>query len=205
MCGICVADQIVTSPVGTGLGQHAARLHRVGYQAWLDEAARHHDVRGVDRGLDTVRLELPDVALVRTEILVHERRIVSKRPLDVRDGRKWFIVHVDELGGVLRERAALRDDDRHPVTLVAGLVGREWEVRRHLDVFGDRPCTRHAARPVVREVGAGECSNDAFCAACGIEAHALDARSRIGAAHDGHVDRAGQGQVVDERPTAAEE
>ena len=135
------------------LREHATRLDRVRDQPRLEVAPRDDDVGRVDRRLDVVGLELPDVALVRPEVLVHERRAVLERLLDVGDRRERLVVDLDELGRVLRERTALGDDDRDAVALVAGLVDRERVVRRHLDVLGHRPGAGEAALPVVREVG----------------------------------------------------
>ena len=160
MCGICVADQSVTSPVGPDLREHAARLDRVRDETRLEVAPCHDDVRRVDRRLHAVGLELPDVALVRAEVLVDERRPVLERLRHVAVRRERLVLDLDELGRVLRERAALRDDDGDPVPLIASLIGREREVRRHLDVLGHRPCARQPALPVLGEVGAAERRDD---------------------------------------------
>ena len=98
---------------------------------------------------DVVGLELPDVALVRAELRVDERRAVLERLLDVGDRRERLVLDLDELGRVLGERAGLGDDDGDTVALVARLVGREREVRRHLDVLGHRPGARQPALPVL--------------------------------------------------------
>ena len=187
------------------LCEHAARLHGVGYQPRLDIAARDDDVGRGDRRLDVVRLELPDVALVRAELLVHERRAGCERLLEVGNGRQRLVVDLDELGSVLREGAALGDDDGDGVTLVPRLVDCDGPVRRCLDVLRDRPCARQSARPVLREVCAREGGDHAFGGTGGIQAHALDAGTRVRVADHGQVDHSRQREVVDERSASTQE
>ena len=107
------------------LREHAARLDRIRDQPRLDVAPGDDDVSRIDRRLHVVRLELPDVALVRLELGVDERRAVVERLLDVRDRRKRLVVDLDELGRILRERTALGDHDGDAVSLVPRLVDRE--------------------------------------------------------------------------------
>ena len=180
------------------LGEHAARLDRVRDEPRLEVAARDDDIGGVDRRLDLVGLELPDVALVRAEVAVDERRTVVQRLRDVGVRRERFVTDLDELGRVLREGTTLSDDDRDAITLVASLVRCEWEVRRHLDVLGDGPCARKTAHPVAGEVRAGERRNHTLRGTRRVEVHSHDARSWIRAAHHDHVDGRRQCQVVDE-------
>src|SRR3970282_952985 len=97
-----------------------------------------------------------------------------------------------------RERTALGDDDGNPVPLVASLVGSEGEVRRHLDVLGDRACAWQAALPVLGQIRAAESRDDTFGSAGGRDVHARDPRPRIRTAYDEHVGSCRQGQVVDE-------
>ena len=95
------------------LREHATGLDRVRDEPRLVVAARDDDVGGVDRCLDVVGLELPDVALVRAEVLVHERSAVRERLLDVGVRRERLVVDLDELRRVLREGTALGHDDGH--------------------------------------------------------------------------------------------
>ncbi len=190
---------------GTDLCEHSTRLDRIRDEPRLVVPARDDDVRRVDRGLHVACIELPDVALVRTEVGVHERCVVRERLLDVEDGRERLVLDLHELGRVLRERPGLGDDDGHPVSLIARLVGREWVVRRHLDVLGHRPGARERPLPVLHQVGTGEGRDHPFCRTRLVEVHAHDPRVRIGAPDDGHVDGAREGEVVDERPPASKE
>ena len=82
------------------------------------------------------------------------------------------------------------------------LLGGEREVRRHLDVLGDGPRARQAARPLVREVRPRERRHDPFGSARGVEAHVRDAGAWVRAPHDDHVDRAGEREVVETRAKA---
>ena len=188
------------------LREDAARLHRVRDQPWLEVAARDDDVGRVDRRLDVVRLELPDVALVRPEVRVDERRAVLERLLDVRDGRERLVVDLDELRRVLRERAALRDDDRDAVALDSA-PRRSASGKCGGILMSSVTGQAHGSAPFQSscEVGSAERGDDTFGAAGGIEVHAPDARVRVRAADDDHADRAGQSHVVDEVPAAAEQ
>ena len=125
MCGTCVVDHIVNSPfAGSGCTNTAARLDRVRDQAVLAVALRHGHVRLGEQPLDLARLELPRVAAVRPELLVHERRAVGERGLDVDHRRQRLVVDLDELGRVLAPRRGSRDDDGDRVAGVARLVDR---------------------------------------------------------------------------------
>ena len=205
MCGIWVADHSVTSPVGPTCARRPRGSIAFGIRrGWKYRRVTTH-VRGVDRRLHVVRLELPDVALVGSEIGVNERSAVLERLLDVGDRVQRLVVHFDELGRVLRERARLGHDDRDAVALEAGLLGRQRKVRRHLDVLGDRPGTRHAARPVAGQVGAAERRNDALGRARSVEVHALDPCMWIRTADEHHGHGAGQREVVHVRSPSEQE
>ena len=134
-----------------------------------------------------------------------ERRAVLERLLDVGDGAERLVVDLDQLGCVLRERTALRDDDRNAVALEARLVDGERVVRRHLDVFRDGPGAGKGALPVVGQVGPAEGCDDTFGGARSVEVHALDPSMRVRAADERHEHGARQGQVVDEGAAPAQE
>ena len=91
-------------------GEHGAWLDRVRDQAWLDVAARDDDVRVVDRLSGRIGVEPPDVALVRAEVGMDERRAVRERLRHVDDRVPGVVVDLDELGSVLRLRARLGED-----------------------------------------------------------------------------------------------
>ena len=190
---------------GPDLREHATGLDRVRDEPRLVVAPRHDDVGGVDRCLDVAGLELPDVALVRAELLVHEGGSVCQRLLDVGVRRKRLVIDLDELRCILCERAARGDDDRHGIALVARLANRERIVRRRLDVFCHRPGARQAALPVLREVGTRERRDDALRSAGRLEVHTRDARAWVRAADDDHVRHRRQCHVVDEGSLSAQE
>ncbi len=137
------------------LGEHAARLHRVRDQPLLAVPLLDGDVRLGEELVDVLAaLERPRVAVVRAELLVDERRAVGHRGLDVGDRRERLVVDLDQLRGVLRERAAPGDDDGHAVARVARDGRREREVRRVVDVVGHWPRHRQRRGPVLLELGA---------------------------------------------------
>jgi hypothetical protein len=187
------------------LRKHSPRLDRVRDEARLVVAPSDDHVGGVYRRLHRLGLELPQVALVRSEVLVDDRRAVRERLLDACDRRERLPVDVDELGGVLCERARLSDDYRNRIALVPRLVGGEGEVRRHLDVLGHGPCARESSCPLIREICARVDGDHALRRAGGVEVHALDACARVGAAHDDHVRGARERQVLDVRASTTQE
>ena len=102
MCGTCVVDQSVNSPVaGTGVHEHRARLDRVRDQPVLAVALADRDGGLGEEPVDLAGLERPRVAAVRPELLVDERRTVGERRLDVDDGRQRVVVDLDELRRIL--------------------------------------------------------------------------------------------------------
>ena len=206
MCGICVADQSVYSSwAGRYCADHAPRLDRVRDQPLLAVALLDGDRRRVEDGVGAVARELPGVAVVRAELLVDDRRAVLERFLGVDDRGKLLVVHLDELGGVLRLRARLGDDDGDSVALVARLVRGERPVHGLLRVLGDEPDARERGRPVVGEVGAREGVDDALGLAGRRDVDALDRGVRERAADDRRPHHAGQRQVVDVAGLAGEE
>src|SRR5204863_1584615 len=124
---------------GTGPRHDRPRLHRVRDKTRLDVPPGDDDVGSFERGLEVVRLGLPDVALVRAQIRVDDRRAFLERLVDVRDGRELLVLDLDQLRSILREGTALGQDDRDAVALEACLARREREVRWNLDVLGDGP------------------------------------------------------------------
>ena len=132
-------------------------------------------------------------------------RAVGDRRLDVRHRRERLVVDVDQLGGVLRGRAALGDDHRHPVAGEPRLVGRERQVLDHRDVVGHGPEARQPAGPCVGEVGPRERCHDSGRLARGRDVDVLQDGVRIGAAHDVGVHHPGRGEVVDVAALAVEQ
>ncbi len=148
MCGICVDDVERHVTRAARDCENGARLDRVRDEPWLVVAARHDHLGVLDRLAGRVGVEAPHVALVRTEIRVHERCAVLERLPHVDDRVERLPVDLDELRRILRLRPALRDHHGDAVALVARDVG-ERVVRRVLHVLGDRPGARHRSLPVV--------------------------------------------------------
>jgi hypothetical protein len=191
--------------VRLGPGEHRARLHRVRDQPRLDVAAAHRHVGRREGGVDIAGVELPRVALVRADRGVDERRALPQRVLDVDHDRERLVVHLDELGRVPGGGGAGRDDDRDRVSLVARLVERERPVLRVLHVLGDGPGARHRRLPVLAQVGSREDRDHAGGAPRGVEPDAPDACVRVGAAHERHVERAGQAHVARVAPATRQQ
>jgi hypothetical protein len=127
MCGICVADQSVTSPSAPDLREHAARLDRVRDQRRLVVAPRHDDVGARRRTLRrraSRRSTFVPSSSWTSGAPSCERPSTRHRPVE------RLVVDVDELGRVRRGARRLGDHDRDAVALVARLVRRERVVRR---------------------------------------------------------------------------
>jgi hypothetical protein len=195
MCGICVADHIVSSPVAGN--DHAARLDRVRDQALLAVAALDRHLGARELIVDLAGRELPRVAVVRTELFVHERRALVERTLCIDDDRQWLVVDPHELRGVARRLPAVRDDDGNAVADVACFVDREWAVIRLVRLLRRQPRAGERGLPFVGEVGAGERGDHVAVRERARDIDALDARVRIRTAHDRHPHHAGQAHVVD--------
>ncbi len=158
-----------------------------------------------ERLLDLAGVELPDVALVRLEVVVHERSVGVERAADVRDRSERLVLDLDELRRVLRDLPRVGDDHCHAVADVPCLVERQREVRRHPDLFGDGPGARQRARPVGRELGAAERGDDALQLARRLQLDPLDRGVRIRAADDRQPELAGKIDVVDELAVPGDE
>ena len=187
------------------LGEGAARLHRHRDQPLLAVLPLDRDVGLGERLVDLAGVELPDVALVRPEVVVHERCVGVERLGDIRDHLERLVLDLDELGRVLRDRPRLRHDDCDTVADVPRLVEREREVRRHPDLFGDGPRAGQRAGPVGCELRAAEGGDDALDLPRGGEVDLADPRVRIRAADDGEPDLARKVDVVDELAVAGDE
>ena len=89
---------------GNRLDDHAARLDRVRDQPLLAVALADGHVGLGEQPVDVARGEVPRVAAVGAELLVHERRALLERGLGVDHGRQRLVVDLDELGRVLAPR-----------------------------------------------------------------------------------------------------
>ena len=204
MCGTCVDDQSVNSPVrGDRLHEHAARLDRVRDQPVLAVALAHGDGRLREQPVDLAGVERPRVAAVRAELVVDERRAVRRAPPRRR-----------------RPPAAARSRPRRarprpspPPRLVA-TIDRDARRRRSAPCRRERACASGAfvssvgshahgqrALPLVGEVGARtRRRRRPACASAGVTSTFVIARVRVRAADDGELDHARDAACC--RPTA---
>ncbi len=171
-----------------------ARLHRVGDQALVDEAALHDDVGLRLRGLVVAARHPRGVAAVRALVGVDEGRAVLERVLHVDHGGQRLVVDVDEVERVGRERHVGGQHHGDDIAGVLDLVHADRGVVAHDDVVGDRPHARGAGQ--LGEVGAGVDGHDAVGREGGRGVDVRDPGVGHGAAQHGHVQRAGQLDVV---------
>ena len=193
MCGTWVADQSVnSSPTQDAMTR--ARLHRARDQPLLPVVALEHDGRVAERRVQVADGHRELVALVAR--LVDQGRVLIQRGADVQHRRQRLVVHVDRGHRVGGGVAVAGDHAGDDLADVADLVHRHRRVIRDHDVGGDRPGARHAAL-LVGQVGAGEGGDDAGHAPArrSTSTHVI-LRVRVRAAHERHVQRAGQGDVV---------
>jgi hypothetical protein len=150
-----------------------------------------------EQPIDLSRLQRPGVALVRAELVVHERRSVRQRGPGVDDRRERLVFDLDKLGRVRCSASARRRDHGDGVTGIARLVDRYGQVPRCMRVLGREPGARQRALPLVRQVGARPRGHDIGVRERGPDVHRLDPRVRVRAAHDAEEDHSGQTHVVD--------
>jgi hypothetical protein len=211
MCGICVADQMVSSP---WLHHHPARLDRVGDQPRVVIALLDHHRRLGEHLLDLAVGELPGEGPVVTERLVDDRRALLEGRFHVDDDRQLVVVdphRLDRVDGVL---AAVGDHHRDDLALVAdpvlgdrpvvGDAGVGGRLVGH-DAVGDRPSARHGGGPVGRQVLPGEDGHHPrqLLGRGGVDAAEVGVRDR--AAHQRQPQHARQGDVVDKSALAGQQ
>ena len=116
------------SPTLPRHGDDGPRLYRVRDQTRLVVATRDDDVGILELLAGGIRVQPPDVALVRAEVRVDERCAVVQSLRHVGDRVERLPVDLDELGRVAGLGTRLGDHDGDPVSLVARDV-RERIVR----------------------------------------------------------------------------
>ncbi len=117
-------------------------------------------------------------------------RVRLERLLGRGDGREHVVVDLDELAGVDGHVRIGGDDGRHLLALVAHLVGGQ----HRLGVARQR---RHPGQAVLGHELAGHDGHDALHLGRRRRVDALDAGVGHRRAHDGHVEHAGEGDVVE--------
>ena len=182
---------------------HRAGLHECRDESLLAVLPLDHDPVAaglLDRLLDVAagarlaRVEHPKRALVRPEVRVGDDLVLC-RLLEVERGRQLVVLHVDELGSVLRLGGAARDDDRDDLARERRPVQGHRRVCRRLLVWRDRPGVDHHAL-LVGDVLTGHDRHDigGLFRRRGVDRGDGGVGER--AAHHGHVQHPGQGEVV---------
>ncbi len=183
------------------LGDTAARLE------WRRVAARKPDplfddfVRGGKRLCRLVLVaDLPVVDVIGLRLTIGaEQHLVLLRNEGIGDDRQRLVLHLHRLGAVSGGSARLRKHRRHFLVLEQHLA----DCQDHLLVVAVE--RRQPAEPGRLEILAGD---DGFHAGHRQRGRAVDIddlRVRVGAAHDRHVQHAGEAQVVDVIALALEE
>jgi hypothetical protein len=117
----------------------------------------------------------------------------------VRDARKGLIIDLHQRGRILGDIAAVGDDDGDRLAGIDGLGARE---RIGQTEFGDRGAGHEQRQRIpaqrLRQVGEGEHQMHASERSRRVDADTADFRMRMGAAHEGRMERSRQAQIVDE-------
>ncbi len=169
-----------------------ARLHRVGAQAIVDDVELG-DVRGALERLLRLRLvaDLPRVAEVAGDALVHLRRAVLQGLVGEDGGRELLDVERHRLGGATGEVLRLGDDDGHGVAHVAAVFGDHRvpraDLHRRAVLGGDGPARDDVADAVGLHLGAGMDGDHALHRQRRGGVDALDAGMGHRTAHEGGV------------------
>ena len=130
---------------------------------------------------------------------------VRQRILQVDDRIERVVLDVDGIERIAGLGVGPGEHDRDPVADVVHLVHGQRVVRRVLHVLGDRPRARHRCGPQVGQLGAGEHLDDAGQTLRRRRVDRRDAGVGERAAQDGHVQRAGQDEVIGEAGLAGEQ
>ena len=200
--GACVVSQMVSSSAcGFHSASDAAVLER-GRGATVVEKAAADNRAGLRPGRRVVALALHDVrGGVGCQVLVHERRAWRQRFLEIDDRIQRLDVDDHVAHRVFGDVATLGDDHRDRLADVAHLVLGERPVRAGMEHQpGDRR-RRHEQRrrrSIVAEVGERVDSGHAAPLPCGRGVDLDQARVRVFAAHERHVQHARELHVVDE-------
>ena len=185
--------------VGLILGQDAARFHRNGRQAILEDALLDDDVGLLECRVGDVRSGEREVpAHVVCRAVVNLRATVLERLLEVHDGRQFLVVDLDQVGAVGRLALGVGQHGGHDLALVAHFFFCDREALRYVLLFrhegrGGGVRAGKLALEVARRIDAGH----AWRLACVGDVDALDARVSVGAAHKCDVCRALAREVID--------
>ena len=183
-------------------GHAATGLDRGHVDARDVDLLADHDVRLLDRrvrrGL-VADFPVEDVVVLLVRLVrAQDRRAFLQRLEGVHDDRQRLVLDLDRVGAVRRRVAVGRDDGGDLLRLVHDAVGREHHLRiRHQG--------RHPVQLVLLERGPRDHGQNARHLQRFLGVDRFDLRVRVGAAHDIHVEHAGQLDVVDVVALTAQE
>ena len=182
------------------VGDDAAGLQRRRMAAWV-MGRQPHDARGAGEGrlggLLVARLPVVDVVGVRL-VVADDRCVGAERLLRGGHRRQRLVVDLDQCHGVLGDVAGVGDDRGDLLSLEAHLVGGQHGL-------GVAAQSRHPGELVLGQELTGDHGDDTGERRRRTGVDAADARVRVGAAQDCHVEHAGQHHVVDVGAPAADE
>ena len=179
--------------------ERGARFHGVRNQAVVRQVQLRHVGSAGKSGID-LRLvaQRPVVAMVVGRGIVQGGGLGGFGHVDNR--AEHLVVHINQLGSVLRLLQRFGHHHGDVVTDIAHLVQCQDGVRRLLHGLavgaGDQPATRQAANFGVSHVLADQYINHARRGLCGLDVDALDARMRMRRAHKHRVSLTGDVDVV---------
>ena len=182
-------------PLGSvPVGHAAAPLQRRRAQAIGAKRASHDGGGASQRGIHVAVIERSREEQVARHGVVDERRAGAGRIDGVHDGRPRLVLHPDPRGGVLGSVAVRRDDGRERFADVAH-AGRGEHGLLGLDVARQRRARANAV-PGDELVAAGDDRDDAGQTRGRARVDHEEARVRVCAAHERHVQQARQLDVA---------
>ena len=185
------------------VGDAAAALERRRALAVGAKRARDHRRRPREGGFDIAAVEAPREEQVPRRRVVDQRRVVTRGLDHVHDGRSRLVLDANEAGGILR-RVAIGCDDRGD-GFAHVTDGRPGQHRlRGLDVAGQRRA-RSNALPRDEVVAARDDCHHARGPCCRTHVDVHEARVRVRAAHEGHVQHSRHVDIAHVAPAAGEQ
>ncbi len=179
------------------LREHRARLHRVRDQPLIDDVILHHHLGSFECGVGIAAVHHPVEADVVGDIGVKLRRSRFRCFEGIDGDRQRLVVDIDRVGGIARLIAIGCDDDRDGVSDVADCVDCDRRIGWRFRIrTGDDPCARDRAEAGVLHLLAGVHAEDAGHRGGFLCINTLDLCVRVRRSHHGHVDHAGENEVV---------
>ena len=189
---------------GIEVGDDAARLERRRSMARGDERRFDHMVGARKNSVHVAGIDHPLETQVVAEFGMDHRSARIERSLGIGHRRQLFPPDLDELGGILRLRAAFRDDRHHRFALPARAPERERQLRRRTHALHVQQHA-HVRAAQLRDIRPRQDAQHAGRIACRVRSDTHDARMCMGAAHHDGVRESRQLQVVDVLATPRQE